>query len=304
MTYFITGGTGSFGTAFVKRHSDKPLVVYSRDEQKQYEMAKWAKNVTFVIGDVRDAERIRWAMQTHRPTLVIHAAALKHVATGETHPYESVRTNIAGTQNVVNAALATDSVFGATFLSSDKACSPVNLYGATKMVAEHLWRAGNAQRGIFTAVRYGNVIGSRGSVLHEFNQYQDDGTFKIHDKRMTRFAVTLDYAVRLVEKALGAPAGITLVSKVPSMRIVDLARAFNRNAMFKETGVAVGEKLAESLLTEYERARAVDQGDYWELPPGETGPLPQLLRAYSSNGDEHLSIEAIEGMVNEALRDC
>ena len=296
MTYFITGGTGSFGSHFVKQHRNEAIVVYSRDEQKQYEMRKWAHNCTFVIGDVRDADRVAWAIQTYQPTYVIHAAALKHVRTGEEHPYECVRTNIAGTQNVVDAVCASD-VDHAVILSTDKACEPVNLYGATKMVAERLWLSGNDRRKAFTAVRYGNVLGSRGSVLHVFGQYKKGDKFRIHDKRMTRFAVTLDYAVALVRTALVADPGTTLVSKVPALRITDLARAFDRNAEFEECGIGAGEKLAESLMTQYEMVRAIDLSDHYELPVDSGGEMPHTLSSYTSDSCDYLSVDELEEMV-------
>jgi UDP-N-acetylglucosamine 4,6-dehydratase len=262
-------------------------------------MRKWAKNVTFVIGDVRDAARVKWAMQTHRPDYVIHAAALKHVATGEDHPYEAVRTNIAGTQNVMEAVVATESVERAVFLSTDKACEPVNLYGATKMVAERLWLSGNAQREVFVATRWGNVVGSRGSVLHAFKQYAKDGVFRIHDKRMTRFAVTLDDAVDIVALALSADPGYTLIPIDPAMRIIDLARAFDENAAFDECGIGAGEKLAETLLNPYERARAQRRSDVWYLPPDAGGRMPETMERYSSDSGEYMSIEKIRGMTDD-----
>lgn len=302
MTYFVTGGAGSFGKHFV-RHilgaTDARVVVYSRDELKHYEMAKTVDTdrVRFVVGDVRDRVRLRQALkEIDDPTVyVVHAAALKHVTTGERCPTEAVDTNVLGTRNVVEAARDRDCT-SMVLLSTDKACAPVNLYGATKMCAERIVvQAG--QR----VVRYGNVIGSSGSVLHVFNQQKKDGVFRVTDKRMTRFAVTFDYAISLVLKALRAEPGTTLVSKVPAFRVVDLARSFDDAAPFVETGILPGEKLHEALLTGYERARAIDLGDYWVLPPDAGERLPDDVVGYSSDQGPFMTLDELREVVRVSV---
>jgi len=304
MTYFITGGTGSFGrhfTAEILRTTNDDVVIFSRDELKQYEMRKqFPKRVRFVLGDIRDRERVMRAVAEATPERLIHAAAMKHVATGEDQPEETVKTNIIGTQNVVDACVS-GLVDNAVMLSTDKACEPVNLYGASKMVAERLWMNGNRRLPIVTAVRYGNVIGSSGSVLHVFNTQKDHGVFRITDRRMTRFAVTFDYAINLVQRAMNAPSGETLVSKVPAFKVLDLAAAFDPEARYEEIGIQQGEKLHESLLTPYERARASDYGQYWVLPIDTGERLPDDVPGYSSDQGPFMTVDELRVMVNATI---
>jgi len=197
------------------------------------------------------------------------------------------------TENVVNAA-ASRHIERLVFLSTDKACAPVNTYGATKMLAERIvLQAG------YNAVRYGNVIGSRGSVLHVFNEIECGGVFPITDQRMTRFAVTLDAAVRLVDCAFDAPPGYIVVGKPPAFKIVDLVDAFQPGAHIAETGVQAGEKLHEALLTEYEAARAADMGDYFLLRQDEGGQLPHDIVAFTSGTVRPMSVPEIQEMVRE-----
>jgi FlaA1/EpsC-like NDP-sugar epimerase len=261
---------------------------------------QFPKRVRFVLGDIRDRERIMRAVAEATPERLIHAAAMKHVATGEDQPEETVKTNIVGTQNVVDACVS-GLVDKAVMLSTDKACEPVNLYGASKMVGERLWMNGNRRLPIFNAVRYGNVIGSSGSVLHVFNTQKDHGVFRITDRRMTRFAVTFDYAINLVLRAMNAPAGETLVSKVPAFKVLDLAAAFDPDAKYEEIGIQQGEKLHESLLTPYERARSSDYGQYWVLPIDTGEHLPDDVPGYSSDQGPFMTVAELREMVNATL---
>lgn len=246
MTYLITGGTGTLGKNLTKHllasDPDCHIRIFSRDEQKQWEMSIEIHNdprVTFILGDVRDGERI---MESCRGVdRVIHAAAYKHIASAENHPWQVIRTNVEGTKNVVAAANANGCIM--VLVSTDKAVAPANLYGCTKMAAEALTINGGQR-----VVRYGNVFGSRGSVLHKFREWTAKGhTFKITDYRMTRFVITIDQAIQLCLEALFMPPGETLIPVLPAMRIVDLARAFDEDASIEEIGIQPGEKLHESL---------------------------------------------------------
>ena len=292
--YLIIGGTGSFGSRYAKHLVDRGqrVRIFSRDELKQFELRK-VLNADYRIGDIRDYDAIRDAVRG--VTVVIHAAALKHVLTGEQFPQEAIKTNVLGTENVVNAAKA-EGVGRLVFLSTDKACSPVNTYGATKMLAERLV----VQAG-YNAVRYGNVMGSRGSVLHLFNEQMQHGAFRITDRRMTRFAVTFAYAISLVETALQADPGEIIVGKPPTFRIVDLCEAFDPDARIVETGPGPGEKLHEALLTEYEAARAIDLYDHFCLRQDVGGHLQAELKAYTSADGLPMSVKEIRGMISEVL---
>jgi len=290
-TILITGGTGSFGRAFVdiilSKYDAKKLIVYSRDEYKQFEMQKWLetkypaeklKKMRFFIGDVRDKERLYRAFDG--VDYVIHAAAMKQVPTCEYNPFEAIKTNIHGAQNVIDAALDCK-VKKVVALSTDKAVNPINLYGGTKLVSDKLFLAANAYRGnnnptIFSVVRYGNVAGSRGSVIPFFKQLIEGGAkeLPITDMRMTRFWITLEEGVSLVIKALEeAKGGETYISKIPSFLVSDLAKAIGGdNVKLVETGIREGEKLHEVMITkddaphtyEYERHYIIyPQYDWW-----------------------------------------
>lgn len=293
--YLVIGGTGSFGEHYVKHLLERGerVRVFSRDEYKQFHMRKRFPMVDYWVGDVRDYEGVRSAMDG--VGWVVHAAALKHVRIGEEQPQEAIKTNVMGTENVVNAARAMG-IVNVVVLSTDKACAPVNTYGATKMLAERLV----VQAG-YNAVRYGNVIGSRGSVLHVFNEIERGGVYPITDQRMTRFAVTLDYAVRLVGTAFEQPGGYIVVGKPPAFRIVDLVDAFHSGAHIVEKGVQAGEKLHEELLTEYEAARAADMGDYYLLRQDEGGQLPREIKAYTSGDGPFMSVGEIRAMISGVL---
>jgi UDP-N-acetylglucosamine 4,6-dehydratase/5-epimerase len=244
VTILITGGTGFLGQALTKyllANTYWNIKVYSRDEYKQWIMSAEIKSerVEYILGDVRDKERLLQAVWNC--DAVIHAAALKHVWAGEQHPSEVIQTNILGTKNVVDAC----NKLGAkmVLVSSDKAVQPMNLYGCTKMAAEALTLNGGQR-----VVRYGNVFGSRGSVLHKFKEWVANGhTFKITDYRMTRFVLTVDEAIKLVLETLDMKPKSLNIPTLPAMRIVDLAKAFDENASIEEIGIFPGEKLHEAL---------------------------------------------------------
>lgn len=263
----ITGGTGSFGQEFTKKilteYKLRKVIIYSRDEYKQYMMRKkfeaYEEQLRFFLGDIRDRARLYRAFEG--VDYVVHAAALKQVPALEYNPTEAVNTNVMGADNIVDAAIDRG-VKKVVALSTDKAVNPINLYGATKLVAEKIFIAANAYGGgkvKFSAVRYGNVIGSRGSVIPLFMRLKKEGVkeFTITDERMTRFWITLRQSDDLVMKSLQeAEGGEIFVPKIPSMKIVDLARAIEPNCVFRFTGIRPGEKLHESLVS-YDEARNV-----------------------------------------------
>ena len=275
----ITGGTGSFGKKFTSRilsqYIPKKIIIYSRDEYKQYMMrkqfAEFDKSLRFFIGDVRDLERLRRAMDG--VDIVIHTAALKHVPIAEYNPIEAINTNIMGAKNVVNAAIDTG-VKRIVALSTDKAVNPINLYGATKLVSDKLFISANAYTGykdtLFSVVRYGNVSGSRGSVIPYFKSLIDKGekTLPITDFRMTRFWITLDQGIDLVFKAIKeSKGGEIYVSKIPSYKITELAKAMHPKIILKETGIREGEKLHEIMITEEDSLLTYDYGDHYIIYP-------------------------------------
>jgi UDP-N-acetylglucosamine 4,6-dehydratase (inverting) len=275
----ITGGTGSFGNEFARRvltgYKPQKVIIYSRDEYKQYLMREkfkaYREQLRFFLGDIRDRSRLLRAFEG--VDYVVHAAALKQVPALEYNPTEAVNTNVMGADNIVDAAIDRD-VKKVIALSTDKAVSPINLYGATKLVAEKIFVAANAYGGgkvKFSAVRYGNVMGSRGSVIPLFMSLKKDGIkeFPVTDERMTRFWITLGQATDLVIKALEeSEGGEIFVPKIPSMKITDLAKAIEPNCTFRYTGIRPGEKLHESLIS-YDEARNVKifDGIYVIVPP-------------------------------------
>ena len=266
----ITGGTGTFGKAFVRYVFNrgfklKKLIIFSRDEYKQFEMAKeypmGEYPIRYFIGDIRDYQRLLRAFEG--VDYVIHAAAMKQVPASEYNPFEAVKTNIIGAENIVNAAIERN-VKKVIAISTDKAVNPINLYGATKLVMEKIFVAGNAYVGardiVFSVVRYGNVVGSRGSVIPYFLELSKNGVdeFPITDERMTRFWITIEHGVKLVLYALEeAVGGEIFVPKIPSMKIVDLAKAINPECKFKIIGIRPGEKLHETLISEDEGRKTV-----------------------------------------------
>jgi UDP-N-acetylglucosamine 4,6-dehydratase len=256
-TILITGGTGSFGHAFVpmtlEKYNPKKIIIFSRDEMKQWEMAKLFEGddrVRFFIGDVRDRERLYRALDD--VDYVVHAAATKIVPTAEYNPFECVKTNINGAMNVIDASID-KGVSGCVALSTDKASSPINLYGATKLASDKLFVAGNAYSGEhqtkFSVVRYGNVMGSRGSVIPFFTSLKSTGELPITDPRMTRFMISLEEGVELVWHAFEDMVGGEIyVKKIPSMNIMDLAEAVAPDAQLVEVGIRPGEKLHEQMI--------------------------------------------------------
>ena len=258
-TILITGGTGSFGKACVKKllseHKPKVIRIYSRDELKQWEMEREFKShpkLRFLIGDVRDLPRLKRA--TEGVDIIIHAAALKHVPACEYNPMEAVNTNVGGAMNVINAALD-NNVPRVIALSTDKAAAPVNIYGATKLCSDRLFIQSNSYRGEgretrFAVVRYGNVMASRGSVIPLFKKQKETGTISITDERMTRFWITLSQAVDFVLTSLETMQGGELfVPKIPTMKIIDLAKTIAPGATYNIVGIRPGEKLHECLIT-------------------------------------------------------
>ncbi len=275
----ITGGTGSFGHKFAEKifrqFTPRKVIIYSRDEYKQYLMQKkfeaHARHMRFLIGDVRDAERLSRAFEG--VDVVIHASALKHVPAMEYNPIEAVKTNIHGAENVINAALDSR-VSKVIALSTDKAVYPVNLYGATKMVSDKLFVHANAYRGMkeisFSVVRYGNVAGSRGSVIPYFQSLLAKGHLKlpVTDERMTRFWISLDEGVDLVFKAIESARGTeTYVAKIPSFRVTDLVRAMAPGAEMLPVGLRPGEKMHELMITREDSRKTFDYGDHYIIYP-------------------------------------
>ena len=265
----ITGGTGTFGKAFTKyvfeHFKPRKVIIFSRDEFKQYEMAKKFSPdkypIRYFIGDIRDKDRLYRAFEG--VDYVIHAAAMKQVPASEYNPFEAVKTNVIGAENIVNAAID-KGVKKVIAISTDKAVNPINLYGATKLVMEKIFIAGNAYVGakdtVLSVVRYGNVVGSRGSVIPLFIELTKKGekVLPITDKRMTRFWITIEQGVELVLTALEeAVGGEVFVPRIPSMRITDLAKAINPNCEFKIIGIRPGEKIHEVLISEDEGRNVV-----------------------------------------------
>jgi UDP-N-acetylglucosamine 4,6-dehydratase/5-epimerase len=316
----VTGGTGSFGTTFVRtvlaEHDPAAVRIYSRDELKQYNLQRGLggdERLRCLIGDVRDAERLRMAMQG--VDVVIHAAALKQVPVCEYNPFEAVKTNINGAENVVAAAIAND-VPRTLALSTDKAVNPVNLYGATKLAAEKIVTQGNAYAGAsparFATMRYGNVVGSRGSVIPLFKAQADEGELTITDEAMTRFWITLEQAVEFVVSCLRLMrGGEVFVPRIPSMRVRDIADAIAPHATRRIIGIRPGEKVHEVLVTEDEsrRARALEDRyviypplPSWALagePLGEE--LPPGFRYSSDSNDRWLDAEDIRSMAEPVV---
>lgn len=275
-TILVTGGTGSFGHTFVpmtlERYDPKKLIIFSRDEMKQWEMAKLYGNdprVRFFIGDVRDRERLNRAFR--KVDYVVHAAATKIVPTAEYNPFECVKTNINGAINVVDAAIDCG-VKRVVALSTDKASSPINLYGATKLASDKLFVASNSYGGEhgtrFAVVRYGNVMGSRGSVIPFFMSMRDKGILPITDPRMTRFMITLEQGVDLVWHAFNdMEGGEIYVKKIPSMKVTDIARAIAPEAKLEIVGIRPGEKIHEQMVGEEDAYFTYEYPEYFKILP-------------------------------------
>lgn len=316
----ITGGTGSFGKAFVRHALEhlnpRRLVIFSRDELKQYELRQLCKDdprLRWFIGDVRDEQRMLRAM--HNVDYVVHAAALKQVDTAEYNPFEFVKTNVMGSQNVIEAAIDTG-VKKVIALSTDKASSPINLYGATKLTADKLFVSGNhyaaAYPTRFAVVRYGNVMGSRGSVIPFFRRLAAAGeSLPITDLRCTRFFITLPQAVRFVVDSFDLMQGGELyVPKIPSMKITDLAQAIAPGAAMHDVGLRPGEKLHEEMISPEEGRRALQMGGRYVLQPDlatwgytpPTGdPIPAGFAYRSDSNDQWYTRADIETFLEQDL---
>lgn len=272
----ITGGTGSFGHVFVPmtlaKYNPKKLVIFSRDEMKQWEMAKLYKDderVRFLIGDVRDKDRLHRALDDI--DYVVHAAATKIVPTAEYDTFECVKTNIFGAMNLIDACID-QGVNKIVALSTDKASSPANLYGATKLTSDRLFISGNSYSGFhetsFSVVRYGNVMGSRGSVIPFFMSIAKGGVLPITDKRMTRFMISLEEAVELVWQAMeDMKGGEIYVKKIPSMKVTDVALAVDKNAKQEEIGIRPGEKLHEQMIGPEDSFYTYEYPKYYKILP-------------------------------------
>lgn len=276
-TILVTGGTGSFGNTFVPmtlaKFNPRKIIVFSRDEMKQWEMAKkfqGDKRVRFFIGDVRDKDRLYRALDG--VDLVVHAAATKIVPTAEYNPFECIKTNVLGAMNLIDACID-QRVKQVVALSTDKASSPVNLYGASKLASDKLFVAGNSYSGNhatrFAVVRYGNVMGSRGSVIPFFLSIKDMGAVPITDTRMTRFMITLEQGVELVWHAFeDMRGGEIYVKKIPSMKVVDLARVAAPDAKHKIIGIRPGEKLHEQMISTEDSYYTYEYAQHYKILPG------------------------------------
>ncbi len=310
----ITGGTGSFGKKMLKtllaEKNPKKVIIFSRDELKQHEMRVAGYNdprLRYFIGDVRDRERLVRAM--HGVDIVVHAAALKQVPACEYNPMEAIKTNIIGTSNVIEAALDAG-VEKVLALSTDKAVSPANLYGGTKLVAEKLviqsnaYAAGTATR--YSCVRYGNVVGSRGSIVPLFLKQRQNGKITITDERMTRFWLSLEQGVHFVINCIEQmEGGEVFVPKIPSTKVVDLARAIAPHAQIEIIGIRPGEKLHEDLLSDDEARHSIELDTMYVVQPAEASwfgyswkdkgsPLPEGFSYTSDNNSEWLDVEGIK----------
>lgn len=322
----ITGGTGSFGQKFVETvlarfPSIKRLVIYSRDELKQFEMSQEFSTqkypaVRYFIGDVRDGERLKRACEGI--DIIVHAAALKQVPTAEYNPMECILTNVIGAENLINAAIDSG-VSKVVALSTDKAAAPINLYGATKLCSDKLFVAANNIKGKrnirFSVVRYGNVMGSRGSVIPFFMKKRESGVIPITDPEMTRFNISIQEGVEMVlwtiENQWG---GELLVPKIPSYNIVDVAKAIAPECRQEIVGVRPGEKIHEEMITESDSYATVDLGKYYAiLPQNPSWPRAEYLKAFnarpvpkgfkynSGTNPDKLTVEDIKRLINEHI---
>jgi UDP-N-acetylglucosamine 4,6-dehydratase (inverting) len=323
----ITGGTGSFGKHLIKtvlkQHQPEKIIVYSRDELKQFEMqnSKIYANekvlIRYFIGDIRDFKRLKKAMED--VNIVVHAAALKQVPATEYNPFEAVKTNVIGAQNVIDAAFEAN-VEKVVALSTDKAAAPINLYGATKLTSDKLFIAANNYKGKhdikFSVVRYGNVMGSRGSVIPFFLERQKTGVLPITDKRMTRFNITLqqgvDFVLQCLERMWG---GELFVPKIPSYRILDVAEAVAPECKHNIVGIRPGEKLHEEMITQSDALNTIEYEDYYVILPSiriwskekfinksnfRKGRPCEEGFSYNSNTNQHfLSVNELKKLIEE-----
>lgn len=315
----ITGGTGSFGHKFVEmtlaKYNPKKIIIYSRDEMKQWEMAKLYANDTrirFFIGDVRDRDRLYRALDG--VDYVVHAAATKIVPTAEYNPFECIKTNINGAMNVIDACID-KGVKRAVALSTDKASSPANLYGATKLASDKMFVAGNSYSGAdktkFSVVRYGNVMGSRGSVIPFFLSIKNKGELPITDARMTRFMITLEQGVELVWHAFEDMIGGEIyVKKIPSMRVTDVALSILPDAKLNIVGIRPGEKLHEQMISAEDSYYTYEYPEHYKILPAINGwenctkrikngkKVPEGFIYSSDNNTEWMSIETLQNWLS------
>ena len=320
LNVLVTGGTGSFGQKFteimLREFRPHKLVIFSRDELKQHEMRTGGvdhPSLRYFIGDVRDVDRLRRAMTGM--DIVVHTAALKQVPACEYNPIEAVLTNVMGARNIIEAALDVG-VKKVMAISSDKAVNPVNLYGATKLVAEKLFVQGNAYSGTsetrFSCVRYGNVVGSRGSAIPLFLGQRNNGKVTITDERMTRFWLTLEQGVRFVIRCLEQMhGGEVFVPKIPTMNIIDLVKAVAPGCEVENIGIRPGEKLHEILVSEDEVRQTLELDDMFIIKPAhpwwqignwvEGRPLPEGFRYASNSNPQRLSVNELRQMVEHLL---
>jgi len=318
----VTGGTGSFGRKFVeialKEHNPRRIIIYSRDELKQHEMRMQFNDdprLRFFLGDLRDRERVYRAFKAN-VDLVIHAAALKQVPACEYNPFEAIKTNVIGAQNVIDAAIDCG-IPKVIALSTDKAVNPINLYGATKLCAEKLFVQGNSYAGQkptrFSCVRYGNVVGSRGSVIPVFLSQRDNGVITVTDKRMTRFWITLEQGVEFVMRCTQLMhGGEIFVPRIPSMGIMDLVEAITPECRVEFTGIRPGEKLHEVLISADESRHTVSLEDMYVILPEYTWwdknrhemdeysrskPVPEEFSYTSDMNEKWLTVDELRSMV-------
>ena len=320
----ITGGTGSFGKKFVKKileknNNIKKLIIFSRDELKQYEMAKNFSSkkypqVRYFIGDVRDKERLERACED--VDYIIHAAALKQVPAAEYNPMEFIKTNIHGASNLIEAAISAN-VKKIIALSTDKAAAPINLYGATKLCSDKLFIAANNYAGkkniSFSVVRYGNVMNSRGSIIPFFKEEVKKGFIPITDKRMTRFNITLDESVDFVLNCLKiSKGGEIFIPKIPSYKVTDVAKAIDKNAKIKIIGIRPGEKIHEEMITVSDSQNTLDVKNFYIILPSGNHELhkfyhkqfsakrvPNNFSYNSYKNKNYLSIQEIKSLINK-----
>lgn len=318
-TLLITGGTGSFGKKFtdilLKEYFPKKVIIYSRDEYKQFEMGKMFKKyeneIRFFIGDVRDKERLKRAM--HGVDYVVHAAALKQVPAMEYNPAEAIKTNILGAMNVIDCAIESR-VEKVIALSTDKACNPINLYGATKLCSDKLFVAGNhyvgGKKPRFSVVRYGNVVGSRGSVIPFFFEKRKSGVLPVTDPKMTRFWITLEQGVNFVIKNFARMhGGEIFIPKIPSMNIMDLAEAIAPECSTDVVGIRPGEKLNEVMVSEDNARNTIELDDCYIIQPAfhwwdgknysQGKPVAKDFRYSSDTNEKWLVKENLQEMIRE-----
>ena len=294
-TILLTGGTGSFGKKFidntVSRFRPKQIIVYSRDEMKQWDLEislkdKGIKKVKFIIGDVRDKEKVLSSMRG--VDIVVHAAATKIVTSAEKNPFEAIKTNIIGAVNVIESSIQ-NKVKKVIALSTDKACNPINLYGATKLASDKLFISSNfsneTDKTVFSVVRYGNVMGSRGSIIPFFQSLKNKKTLPITDIEMTRFMISLDEGVDLVWRAIKESfGGEIFVKKIPSMKIIDIAKTISPESSLRVIGIRPGEKIHEQMISEDDSINTYEFDDYFKIIPHDQFLNKKIKKKLIANG--------------------